>query len=101
MNHFVQTYNRNSKPFAWTASTDSIFQKFASLCSRIAGTQDYGIFGNRVALFQRSVSTLPVGRVDLTVLAQAYINSDNASGPALRLERAWMAPLVAGSWLSP
>ena len=39
INHFVQNYNRNSKPFAWTASADSIFQKLARLCSRISGTQ--------------------------------------------------------------
>ena len=27
INHFVQHYNRNAKPFAWTATADSIFQK--------------------------------------------------------------------------
>lgn len=27
INQFVQRYNRNSKPFAWTATADSIFQK--------------------------------------------------------------------------
>lgn len=39
INHFVQHYNRNSKPFAWTATANSIFQKLARLCSRISGTQ--------------------------------------------------------------
>jgi putative transposase len=39
INHFVQHYNRNSKPFAWTATADSIFQKLARLCSRMSGTQ--------------------------------------------------------------
>ena len=34
-NHFVQRYNRTSKPFAWTATADSIFQKLARICSRI------------------------------------------------------------------
>jgi putative transposase len=38
INQFVQHYNRNSKPFAWTATADSIFQKLARLCSRISGT---------------------------------------------------------------
>jgi len=38
INHFVQHYNRNSKPFAWTATADSIFEKLARLCSRISGT---------------------------------------------------------------
>lgn len=38
INHFVQRYNRNSKPFAWTATADSIFEKLARLCSRISGT---------------------------------------------------------------
>jgi hypothetical protein len=35
---FVQHYNRSSRPFAWTASADSILQKIARLCSRIYGT---------------------------------------------------------------
>jgi len=39
INHFVQHYNRNSKPFAWTATADSIFNKLARLCSRISGTR--------------------------------------------------------------
>ena len=38
INQFVQHYNQNSKPFAWTATADSIFQKLARLCSRISGT---------------------------------------------------------------
>jgi putative transposase len=36
---FVQCYNRSSRPFAWTATADSILQKIARLCSRISGTQ--------------------------------------------------------------
>ncbi len=39
INQFVQNYNRNSRPFVWTATADSIFQKLARLCSRISGTQ--------------------------------------------------------------
>jgi putative transposase len=39
INHFVHHYNRNSKPFAWTATADSIFQRLARLCSRISGTK--------------------------------------------------------------
>jgi putative transposase len=36
---FVQHYNRSSRPFAWTATADSILlQKIARLCSRISGT---------------------------------------------------------------
>lgn len=38
INHFVQHYNRNCRPFAWTATADSIFNKLARLCSRISGT---------------------------------------------------------------
>jgi putative transposase len=40
INHFVQHYNRNSKPFVWTATADSIFNKLARLCSHISGTQN-------------------------------------------------------------
>jgi len=36
---FVQHYNRSSRPFRWTATADSIFEKIARLCSRICGTQ--------------------------------------------------------------
>lgn len=39
INQFVQHYNRNCHPFAWTATADSILQKLARLCSRISGTQ--------------------------------------------------------------
>jgi putative transposase len=35
---FVQHYNRTCRPFAWTATADSILQKLARLCSRISGT---------------------------------------------------------------
>src|SRR5581483_2788488 len=38
INHFVQHYNRNCRPFVWTATADSILQKLARLCSRISGT---------------------------------------------------------------
>jgi putative transposase len=39
INLFVQHYDRNSKPFAWTATADSIFQKLNRLCSSIYGTE--------------------------------------------------------------
>src|SRR6478752_5045861 len=35
---FVQHYNRHSRPFVWTATADSIFQKLTRLCSLISGT---------------------------------------------------------------
>jgi putative transposase len=38
IDHFVQHYNRSSRPFIWTATADSILQKIARLCSRISGT---------------------------------------------------------------
>jgi putative transposase len=38
IDHFVQHYNSNCRPFAWTATADSILQKLARLCSRISGT---------------------------------------------------------------
>ena len=37
INQFVQRYNSKSKPFAWTATADSIFQKLARLCNRSYG----------------------------------------------------------------
>lgn len=39
INQFVQHYNSKSKPFVWTATADSIFQKLARLCNRISGTR--------------------------------------------------------------
>jgi len=38
INHFVQHYNRTCRPFAWTATADSILQRLGRLCSRISGT---------------------------------------------------------------
>lgn len=35
---FVSKYNENCKPFAWTATADSILAKLARLCGRITGT---------------------------------------------------------------
>jgi putative transposase len=36
--HFVAHYNRNCKPFVWTATADSILAKLERLTSRISGT---------------------------------------------------------------
>ena len=33
--HYIETHNRNSVPFVWTASADLILGKVASLCERI------------------------------------------------------------------
>jgi putative transposase len=35
---FVGAYNRNTAPFIWTATADSILEKLQRLCSRISGT---------------------------------------------------------------
>ena len=34
---FTETYNRNSKPFAWTATPEEIFAKLGRLCEKIGG----------------------------------------------------------------
>jgi len=39
INQFVQHYNTKSKPFAWTATADSVLHKLARLCQRISGTE--------------------------------------------------------------
>lgn len=36
---FVDQYNKNSKPFMWTATADSILAKLKRLCQGIAGTE--------------------------------------------------------------
>jgi putative transposase len=36
--HFVDHYNGRCRPFTWTATADSIFNKLARLCSTISGT---------------------------------------------------------------
>ena len=36
---FVEAYNQTAKPFAWTATAESIFLKLEGLLSRISGTQ--------------------------------------------------------------
>jgi putative transposase len=38
INLFTQHYNRKSKPFAWTATADSILNKLTRLCEKISGT---------------------------------------------------------------
>ena len=38
IDHFVASYNNTCKPFAWTATADSILDKLHRLCSRISGT---------------------------------------------------------------
>ena len=38
IDHFVTRYNRNCKPFVWTATADSILAKVERLTSRISGT---------------------------------------------------------------
>lgn len=39
INQFVNQYNKNSSPFSWTATADSILAKINRLCQGIAGTQ--------------------------------------------------------------
>jgi putative transposase len=40
IDHFVKTYNKNCRPFCWTATADSILAKLARLCHVISGTGD-------------------------------------------------------------
>lgn len=39
IDQFVKSYNEHSKPFIWTATADSIFEKLGRLCKVISGTQ--------------------------------------------------------------
>jgi hypothetical protein len=39
INAFVDNYNQHPKPFAWTATAESIFAKLERLCKVINGTQ--------------------------------------------------------------
>ena len=36
--HFIANYNKDSAPFSWTATADSILEKLQRLCSQISGT---------------------------------------------------------------
>lgn len=38
INMFVESYNKNAKPFVWTATADSILEKISNLCERISGS---------------------------------------------------------------
>jgi putative transposase len=38
IDHFVHHYNQKCRPFAWTATADSILQKLTRLCSCMSGT---------------------------------------------------------------
>ncbi len=38
IDQFVQVYNKDSSPFAWTATADSIIEKIGRLCKSISGT---------------------------------------------------------------
>jgi putative transposase len=38
IDHFVQNYNKNTRPFIWTATADSILEKINRLCEYISGT---------------------------------------------------------------
>lgn len=38
IDHFVAHYNKNCKPFTWTATADSILAKLQRLCERMSGT---------------------------------------------------------------
>jgi transposase len=40
IDHFVQTYNHECRPFCWTATADSILAKIERLCKSISGTRD-------------------------------------------------------------
>ena len=36
--HFIDNYNKDSAPFSWTATADSILEKLQRLCLQISGT---------------------------------------------------------------
>ncbi|MGH7813134.1 MAG: IS630 family transposase, partial [Candidatus Binataceae bacterium] len=38
IDHYVRHYNAHKRPFAWTASADSILDKLQRLCKLINGT---------------------------------------------------------------
>ena len=38
IDQFVKSYNRDSKPFMWTATAESIFEKLERLCQTICVT---------------------------------------------------------------
>lgn len=38
IDQFVQAYNKNTRPFIWTATADSILEKISRLCAYISGT---------------------------------------------------------------
>jgi len=38
INAFVEQYNQHARPFRWTATDDSIFEKLERLCKVINGT---------------------------------------------------------------
>ncbi|HEU4637645.1 MAG TPA: IS630 family transposase, partial [Candidatus Binatia bacterium] len=38
IDQFVQHYNRNCRPFCWTATAESILAKLERLCIAISGT---------------------------------------------------------------
>ena len=39
IDQFVKAYNNSCKPFIWSATADSIFEKLGRLCRRISGTE--------------------------------------------------------------
>jgi putative transposase len=39
IDQFVESYNKNSKPFIWTATAESIFEKLERLCKTISVTE--------------------------------------------------------------
>jgi hypothetical protein len=39
IDRFTHAHNAKPRPFAWTATADSILQKLARLCQRISGTE--------------------------------------------------------------
>jgi len=39
IDQFVEDYNTNTKPFVWTATADSSFEKIKRLCQGISDTQ--------------------------------------------------------------
>jgi putative transposase len=39
IDHYVTHYNEHKRPFVWTATADSIFEKLQRICKVINGTQ--------------------------------------------------------------
>jgi hypothetical protein len=104
IDQFVQHYNATTRPFAWTATADSILEKIKRLCQFISGTKQfriykhpltpspYFVFDTRTNYYLSIQLPIPLGITPPRNVSHRFILKNTANNSELAIEGAAISP---------